>query len=63
MSGPCSTRSAQTNHKRAPWTLIPAESKAYARVAVIEAVVEQLERGMRAAGQDPLDAEADVVMA
>jgi AMP-polyphosphate phosphotransferase len=46
-----------TDHKQAPWTLIPAESKAYARVAVIEAVVERLEHGMRAAGQEPLDAE------
>lgn len=46
-----------TDHKQAPWTLVAAESKAYARVAVIEAVVERLERGMRAAGQDPMDAE------
>lgn len=46
-----------TDHKRAPWTLVPAESKAYARVCVIEAVVERLEHGMRAAGQEPLDAE------
>jgi polyphosphate kinase 2 (PPK2 family) len=46
-----------TDHKRAPWTLVSAQSKAYARVAVTEAVVERLEHGMRAAGQDPLDAE------
>lgn len=46
-----------TDHKRAPWTLISAQSKPYARVAVTEAVVDRLEHGMRAAGQDPLDAE------
>jgi polyphosphate kinase 2 (PPK2 family) len=47
---------AHTDRKRAPWTLVSAESKAYARVAVIETVAEQLERGMRAAGQEPLAA-------
>jgi polyphosphate kinase 2 (PPK2 family) len=47
----------RTNHQRAPWTVVAAESKTYARVAVIEAVVEQLERGMCAAGQDPLHAD------
>jgi AMP-polyphosphate phosphotransferase len=46
-----------TDHKPAPWTLIAAENKPYARVAVIECVIEHLERGMRAAGQEPLDAE------
>ncbi len=46
-----------TDHAPAPWTLIAAESKAYARVAVIEAVIAQLEQGMRAVGQDPTDAE------
>ncbi len=48
----------RTDHQDAPWTLISAESKAYARVAVLEAVTAALERGMRAAGQDPLTAEA-----
>jgi AMP-polyphosphate phosphotransferase len=47
----------KTDRKRAPWTLISAESKAYARVAVAEAVVTQLEAGMRAIGQEPLEAE------
>jgi AMP-polyphosphate phosphotransferase len=46
-----------TDHEPAPWTVIPAESKSYARVLVIESVITQLERAMRAAGQDPLDAE------
>jgi polyphosphate kinase 2 (PPK2 family) len=48
----------KTDHKAAPWTLIAAESKPYARVAVLEAVIDAVERGMRAAGQDPTAAEA-----
>jgi AMP-polyphosphate phosphotransferase len=48
----------RTDHEDAPWTLIAAESKSYARVAVLEAVIHAVERGMRAAGQDPLTAEA-----
>jgi polyphosphate kinase 2 (PPK2 family) len=44
-----------TDHEPAPWHLIPAESKPYARVAVLETVITELERGMRAAGQEPLD--------
>jgi polyphosphate kinase 2 (PPK2 family) len=48
----------KTDHKPAPWTLVAAENKAYARVAVIETVIEALERGMRVSGQDPLEAEA-----
>ena len=48
----------ETDHSPAPWTLISGESKPYARVAVLEAVINALERGMRAAGQDPTAAEA-----
>jgi polyphosphate kinase 2 (PPK2 family) len=44
-----------TDHAPAPWHLIPAESKVYARVAVLETVLGELERGMRDAGQEPLD--------
>lgn len=47
----------KTDHGPAPWTLIPANDKAYARVAVIETVIERLENGMRAAGQEPLSVE------
>ncbi|HEX3617074.1 MAG TPA: UDP-galactose-lipid carrier transferase [Solirubrobacteraceae bacterium] len=50
----------ETDHQAAPWTLISGESKGYARVAVIEAVIAALERGMRAAGQQPLAVEADL---
>ena len=47
-----------TEHKLAPWRLIPAENKPYARVAVLRAVIDALEHGLRGAGQDPLDVEA-----
>ncbi len=47
-----------TDHPEAPWTPIAAESKVYARVAVIEAVIAALEQGMRKAGMDPTHAEA-----
>jgi AMP-polyphosphate phosphotransferase len=47
-----------TDHAAAPWTVIAAEDKPYARVAVLEALIEAVERGMIATGQDPLAAEA-----
>lgn len=50
----------ETDHEAAPWSLIAGENKPYARVAVIEAVNDALERGMRAAGRDPLDVEASL---
>lgn len=50
----------ETDHQAAPWQLIAGENKSYARVAVIEAVTAALERGMRAAGQAPLDVEASL---
>ena len=37
----------------ARWHLIPAESKRYARVAVIEAVIAEIEEVMRRVGQEP----------
>jgi AMP-polyphosphate phosphotransferase len=37
----------------APWHLIPADSKHYARVAVIETVVAEIEEGMRRHGMEP----------
>jgi polyphosphate kinase 2 (PPK2 family) len=45
----------RTDHAAAPWHLISAESKVHARVSVLETVIGELERGMRAAGQEPLD--------
>ena len=37
----------------ARWHLIPAESKRYARVAVIEAVISEIEAGMERHGMEP----------
>ena len=37
----------------AAWHLIPAESKRYARVAVIETVIDEIEAGMRRRGLEP----------
>jgi polyphosphate kinase 2 (PPK2 family) len=44
----------RTDTPEAPWQLIAAESKPYARVAVVQAVIEALERGLRDAGQEPV---------
>ncbi len=35
------------------WHLIPGDSKHYARVAVIETVIEEIEAGMRRHGMEP----------
>jgi len=50
---------ARTDQPNAPWSLIGAESKRFARVAVIETVIERIEEGMRAAGIEPPDPLAD----
>jgi polyphosphate kinase 2 (PPK2 family) len=47
-----------TDHPQAPWLLIAAENKPYARIAVLEAVIGALEDGMRKVGLEPLDVEA-----
>jgi polyphosphate kinase 2 (PPK2 family) len=39
----------------AAWHLIPGESKRYARVAVIETVISEIEAGMRRHGMEPPD--------
>jgi polyphosphate kinase 2 (PPK2 family) len=44
----------RTDHKPGRWVLVPAESKPYARVMVLEAVIEAFESGMRDAGLKPL---------
>jgi AMP-polyphosphate phosphotransferase len=44
---------ARTDRPRAPWHLIAAESKRYARVAVVRNVIEAIEAGMRAWGREP----------
>jgi AMP-polyphosphate phosphotransferase len=37
----------------APWHLIPGDSKRYARVAVIDTVIDEIEAGMRRHGLEP----------
>lgn len=43
----------RTDHEAAPWHLVEADSKKYARVKVVETTVERIEAGMRAAGIEP----------
>jgi AMP-polyphosphate phosphotransferase len=44
---------ARTDAPQAPWIPIEAESKRYARVRVIEVVIERIEHGMREWGIEP----------
>ena len=46
---------ARTDRDHAPWHVIAAESKPVARVAVVSTVIEALQSGLRAAGQEPID--------
>jgi hypothetical protein len=43
----------RTDHPLAPWLLVPAESKRYARVNVVETAIAEIERGMRERGFEP----------
>ncbi|MDQ6779022.1 MAG: UDP-galactose-lipid carrier transferase [Actinomycetota bacterium] len=49
---------AETDHGDAPWCVVAAESKPYARVRVLEIVIEAVEKAMRALGQEPVTVEA-----
>jgi len=49
---------AATDHPAAPWHVIAAESKPYARVAVLELVISTIEDALRALGRDPGSVEA-----
>jgi AMP-polyphosphate phosphotransferase len=42
-----------TDREFAPWTLVEGENKKYARVKVVETVIERIERGMREHGIEP----------
>ena len=44
---------ARTDEPNAPWSLISGESKRYARVQVLETVIERIEEGMRGWGMEP----------
>jgi polyphosphate kinase 2 (PPK2 family) len=46
---------ARTDQPQAPWHLIPAESKRYARVAVLRTVIESIEREMSRASAGSRD--------
>jgi AMP-polyphosphate phosphotransferase len=50
----------RTDHKHARWYVIAAENKPYARVAVINHVIEALEKGLQKVGQKPIDVEASL---
>ena len=43
----------RTDHPGAPWSVIAAENKHYARVAVVKTVNAALEQGLRTAGIEP----------
>jgi polyphosphate kinase 2 (PPK2 family) len=45
----------RTDHEHGRWHIVPAESKRYARVFVVETVIREIEAGMKAHGIDPLD--------
>jgi AMP-polyphosphate phosphotransferase len=47
---------ASTDHPPAPWHVIAAESKHYARVAVLELVITTVEDALRALGRTPAEA-------
>jgi polyphosphate kinase 2 (PPK2 family) len=50
---------ARNDQSRSPWHLVEADSKRYARVKVVETVIDRIEAGMRDCGMqppDPLDA-------
>jgi AMP-polyphosphate phosphotransferase len=44
---------ARTDGPTAPWELVEADSKRYARVKVVERVIERIEDGMRKWGMEP----------
>jgi polyphosphate kinase 2 (PPK2 family) len=46
---------SETDTPEGPWTVVPAESKRYGRVAVIQTVIKRIEEGMTARGFDVPD--------
>jgi polyphosphate kinase 2 (PPK2 family) len=51
---------ARTDHAPAPWHVVAAESKPYARVAVLETVISAIEDALHAVGQKPVEIEAEL---
>jgi polyphosphate kinase 2 (PPK2 family) len=51
---------AATDHPAAPWHVLAAESKAYARVRILEVVIATVEDALRAQGREPVQADASL---
>jgi polyphosphate kinase 2 (PPK2 family) len=51
---------AATDHDRAPWHVVAAESKPYGRVKVLEIVIATIESALRALGREPVQIEASL---
>jgi polyphosphate kinase 2 (PPK2 family) len=51
---------ATTDHPLAPWRVIAAESKRYARARVLEVVIEAIEGALRALGRTPVEIDASL---
>jgi polyphosphate kinase 2 (PPK2 family) len=49
-----------SDHPAAPWHVIAAESKHYARVKVLEIVISTIEEALRGLGRDPVGIEASL---
>ena len=49
-----------TDHPAAPWHVVAAESKHYARVRVLEIVIEAIEHSLRQLGREPVDIAASL---
>ena len=47
-----------TDHPAAPWHVVPAESKSFARVRVLEIVIATIEDALRASGREPVQTAA-----
>jgi polyphosphate kinase 2 (PPK2 family) len=50
----------KTDHPAAPWHVIAAESKPYARVRVVEIVISRVEDALRELGRDPVASDASL---
>ena len=50
----------KTDHPAAPWQVIAAESKPYARVTVLELVISTIEEALRDLGRNPVTVEASL---
>jgi polyphosphate kinase 2 (PPK2 family) len=45
----------RTDHEDGPWHLVPGDSKKYARIFVLETVIDAIEKGMEKRGFEPID--------